>query len=165
MNARALPWEGLLGTIPASSGSWEEQANPGDQGVEQRFVLLNGTSSGPKNSTTVSISNTNVNWLQSTRITGINDINAVSVFAGANGGVIYQCAQLPNSATETVRTFHSTTGSTFITQPSQVASVYGWLEPEIPDHNRVRPKRRFTLTLDLNFRGRPRALPIDADLE
>jgi hypothetical protein len=48
--------------------------------------------------------------------------------------------------------------------PTQLSYYCGWLEPEILDHNRVRPRRSFTVVLDLNFRGRPKALPID-DLE
>jgi hypothetical protein len=37
-------------------------------------------------------------------------------------------------------------------------------DPEASDHNRVRPRRHFMVTLDLNYRGRRKALSVN-DLE
>jgi hypothetical protein len=50
----------------------------------------------------------------------------------------------------------STSQVTSVTQGTANYDLVGML-----DHNQVRPRRQFTIELELNFQGRPMALPID----
>jgi hypothetical protein len=163
MNAIEFAPVNTHGTTAASKpwgqGIWEELANPGGQGTEKHRVIVSGTNSEPRNST-MTISNINLGLLQPF---------STSLFkrAGFNFIVIDDEHNYISSFVSSIIQAPQSNSLTYLV-PSYVSAMTdhssGWLEPEMLDHNRVRPKRRFTVTLDLNFRGRPKALPID-DLE
>jgi hypothetical protein len=137
---------------------WEALAKPGGQAAEQDRVLVNGTSSEPRNSA-ITISNIN---------TGLLHLLATLLPASAGFNV------LSNPHYEPLNTFeigiveasrtNSATSSAFLRMPAVSGHSSGWFGPEALDHNRVRPRRHFMVTLDLNYRGRRKALPVN-DLE
>jgi hypothetical protein len=160
MNAPAVTYVGRAGGTSASTRSWEEQT--GNQGFKQPSVFASGTNlPEPHNYIIIPVSNANAEGWQLLRV-----LWSKSPFVQLLGGntLVNLTAQNFNPATNIVQSFGTSIGAS-----TGVAATgyYGgsWFEPEIrEDHNRVPPKRRFTVTLDLNFRGRRKALPID-DLE
>ncbi len=144
----------------ASTGWWGEQTSPGEQGFGQSLVFMSRTNAEPQNLVIAP-------WLQQLsvkRTFGSRD--RFALLPDVNVVVTCSYAQISNSATDFVRWARTNIpSSTNSEQPMQLSIYYdAWSESEMRDHNRVRPRRSFNLVLDLNFRGRPKALAIN-DLE
>jgi hypothetical protein len=162
MSALAVAYVSSAGATPASTRSREEPTSPRDQRFEQP-LFTNAKSAEPENSQ-ILVSETGANWLQLLNIARLTRLNWRT---GSNIFVSHHSyGQICNSGSGIGLWAYTKTGTnTDLIQLPHAAGYYeDWLEPEIVDHNRVRPKRRFILSLELNFRGRPKALPID-DLE
>jgi hypothetical protein len=161
MSALELASECLRGTNPASTGSWKELTSPSDQGFERRLVFTSGTSSGAPNST-IPVNDITARWLQFIKNRDFRSRNQFAFLPEGNVVLTWPYDEIYNSASgDTAQWFPTNPAARIIVQTPQATSHYGWSEPKVLDHNRVRPRRRFTLMLNLAFRGRPKALPID----
>jgi len=148
------------GLAPSGQYIWEALANPGGHWTDQGRLFTSGTSSEPQNATIPVNNPASGSSLALTAPFTIS--NARDFFIGYHHHLqlIGYAVGITQQRFETV----SDTSSNFIQTLGTIDYNGGWVEPEIMDHNRVRSRLRFTVMLEPNFRGRPKALPID-DLE